>query len=82
LRAIVERVFQSWLSANRDSCAEHGLVNMHSLTSSAYFSRRFAERIALFNLIANEALVSLIGAVFGDEIHFHNTQLFFNPSAA
>lgn len=81
LRGIVERIFQQWLAANRSISIEQRLVNMHSLTSPAYFSKRFAERIALFNLIAGETLTAQIDAVFGPDIYFHNTQLFFNPLA-
>lgn len=79
LATIVERVFQQWLQANRTACIEQRLINMHSLTSPGYFVRRFAERIAFFNLIANERLVALARDLFGDDLYFHNTQLFFNP---
>jgi ectoine hydroxylase-related dioxygenase (phytanoyl-CoA dioxygenase family) len=81
LETTVDRVFEEWLAGNRAACIEHSMVNMHSLTSPRYFEGRAAERIAFFDAIAPRRLTELLDSLFGGGIHFHNTQLFFNPLA-
>jgi hypothetical protein len=79
LAATVDRISAQWLAENRDACIRQGMVNMHSLTSPRYFEGRAAERIAFFDAIAPRRLTGLLDDMFGGGIHFHNTQLFFNP---
>jgi hypothetical protein len=79
LAATANRIHGEWLADNRRACREHGLVNMHSLTSPRYFEGRAAERIAFFDAIAPLRLTGLLDRLFDDGIRFHNTQLFFNP---
>lgn len=79
LAKIVDRIFDQWLSENRANFIEHKLVNMHSLTSPRYFVGHAAERLSFFQTIASHRLTQLIDSMFGNEIYFHNTQLFFNP---
>jgi hypothetical protein len=81
LTAAADRIFAQWLAANRDACIRHGMVNMHALTDPRYFEGRDAERIAFFDAIAPRPLTDLLDGMFGGGIHFHDTQLFFNPAA-
>lgn len=76
----VDRIYKKWYSENAAAIFDNQLVNMHSLTSSEYFSEASERRVDFFNTIASEKLTQAIKNVFGPEIHFHNTQLFFNPS--
>ena len=79
LAKIVDRVYDQWLSENRVDFIEHRLVNMHALTSPRYFVDHEAERLLFFQTIASNGLTQLMNSMFGDDIYFHNTQLFFNP---
>lgn len=79
LTKIVDRVHRQWLNENRRSYIEQRLVNMHSLTSPHYYQQHSAERLQLFQLLASDRLTKLVASLFGDDIYFHNTQLFFNP---
>ncbi|GGF80269.1 phytanoyl-CoA dioxygenase family protein [Alteromonas lipolytica] len=76
----VERVYQKWLAENEAVIFDKKLVNMHSLTSREYFLDSPERRKAFFELIASAKLTGTIKTMFGADIHFHNTQLFFNPS--
>ncbi|NQZ23966.1 MAG: phytanoyl-CoA dioxygenase family protein [Colwellia sp.] len=75
----VNGVFDSWMSSNKSEIFEHQLVNMHSLTKQEYFTNTPDERVGFFNSISPLTLTNLIERMFGSEIYFHNTQLFFNP---
>jgi ectoine hydroxylase-related dioxygenase (phytanoyl-CoA dioxygenase family) len=79
LSAAVDRIHRQWLEQNRAEYVERQLVNMHSLTSRRYFDGDAAGRIAFFDSIAPANLTALIDRMFGNDIYFHNTQLFFNP---
>lgn len=79
LNELVDGVHAQWLEANREAFEQHGLINMHSLTQADYFADEPENRKLLFKAIAPAKLVELIDEVFEREIHFHNTQLFFNP---
>lgn len=81
LGSIVETVFRQWLSEHWSDYAERGLVNMHSLTHARYHADSDA-RIRFFELVAGGGVMSLVQAMFGAGIYFHNTQLFFNPRDA
>ena len=76
----VDSIFSSWMNKHKLDVFEQQLVNMHSLTSQEYFEHSKEERIKFFNSITPLKLVQLIESIFGEEIYFHNTQLFFNPS--
>lgn len=76
----VDRIYGRWAKDNAADIYQHRLVNMHSLTSAEYFEERPNERIAFFEAIASQKLTTLLTAMFGSGIYFHNTQLFFNPS--
>jgi ectoine hydroxylase-related dioxygenase (phytanoyl-CoA dioxygenase family) len=75
----VNGVFDSWMSDHKTEIFEHLLVNMHSLTKQEYFENIPEERVGFFNAITPLKLTNLIERMFGAEIYFHNTQLFFNP---
>jgi hypothetical protein len=75
----VNGVFDSWMSSNKSEIFEHQLVNMHSLTKQEYFENNPEERVSFFNSISPVKLINLLELLFGSEIYFHNTQLFFNP---
>lgn len=75
----VNSIYDSWMISNKSDVFEHQLVNMHSLTKQSYFENNSEERIAFFNSLSPEKLINLLDYMFGSEIYFHNTQLFFNP---
>ncbi len=79
IAAAVNTVFDRWFRRNQDEIKKYGMVNMHSLTHPDYFTDQSLSRIALFNAISPKQLVHAVNGIFGDEIYFHNTQLFFNP---
>ena len=76
----VDRIYQKWQSENEASIFDNKLVNMHSLTSPKYFQETPDQRTELFKTIASVKLTEILENMFGPDIHFHNTQLFFNPS--
>lgn len=76
----VDRIYKKWASENEAEIFNSKLVNMHSLTSLDYFEGLDQERIKFFESIASVKLTETIENMFGSDIHFHNTQLFFNPS--
>lgn len=53
---------------------------MHSLTLPEYFKDDPRRRVDFFNVISSKKLINAISEIFGQDLHFHNTQLFFNPS--
>ena len=75
----VNSVFNSWMCSNKSEIFDHQLVNMHSLTKKEYFENTPEERVNFFNSISPIKLINLLEGMFGSEIYFHNTQLFFNP---
>lgn len=79
LSKIVDRIHGQWLKENHSSYIEQRLVNMHSLTHPRYFEQHHAERLRFFQLLSAKQLTTLLADLFGEEIYFHNTQLFFNP---
>ena len=79
LNELVDDIHQRWLTKNATAFREHRLVNMHSLTHAEYFEDEPANRLRMFQAIAPTKLVELLDELFETEIHFHNTQLFFNP---
>ncbi len=76
----VDRIYKGWVSENEAEIFNNKLVNMHSLTSSEHFQGLPVERAMFFEVIASVKLTETIEKIFGAGIHFHNTQLFFNPS--
>ena len=76
----VNRIYRQWLSENEADIFNNKLVNMHSLTSPEYFQGASYQRVAFFKLIGSVKLTKALKSMFGSDIHFHNTQLFFNPS--
>jgi len=79
LTTIVDRIVDQWLSENLANVIKHQLVNMHSLTNPRYFESRKTERLLFFQTLAAKQLTKLLDDMFGGDIYFHNTQLFFNP---
>lgn len=79
LRTLIKPIYQQWVAENRQQPGYAQVVNMHSLTLPHYFQQHPAQRLALFNALAHPALIDKLGAVFGPDLYFHNTQLFFNP---
>ena len=82
LKQLVQPVYQQWLAENQHQPGFAQLVNIHSLTLPHYFQQQPAQRLALFNALAAPVLVNTLAALFGDDLYFHNTQLFFNPRDA
>ena len=76
----VDRIYSQWRKENEAEIFSSKLVNMHSLTSPEYFNNLDEERTKFFDAIASVKLTETIESMFGAEIYFHNTQLFFNPS--
>lgn len=74
----VDRIYHQWKVKNTDDIFNYKLVNMHSLTLSNYIEGE--SRVAFFNAISTYSLVTQLSALFGSDIYFHNTQLFFNPT--
>ena len=82
LRQLVQPVYRQWIAENQHQPGFAQLVNMHSLTLPHYSQQQPEQRLALFNALATDGLVHELAALFGDDLYFHNTQLFFNPCAA
>ncbi len=79
LSKIADRIHAQWMRENQADYSQRRLVNMHSLTSMRYFEGNKMERAHFFDSIASSMLTELIRGMFGNDIYFHNTQLFFNP---
>ncbi|WP_019142792.1 phytanoyl-CoA dioxygenase family protein [Noviherbaspirillum massiliense] len=79
LSAIVDRIHSQWVESTVDADRRQQ-VNMHSLTSPAYFRDDARGRIDFFERIAPPSLTATMEEMFGGGLYFHNTQLFFNPS--
>jgi ectoine hydroxylase-related dioxygenase (phytanoyl-CoA dioxygenase family) len=80
--AIGERVHGQWMDEHRDDARQRDLVNSTALTATRYFQPPFGEqRRSFFDLLACDALVGLVSEVFGDDLYFHGTQMFFKPIA-
>lgn len=78
LKQAVNRVHRQWQQANAEDLKKWQLVNMSGLTDPCYFDTPI-QRASFFSALAPTALVDLTTEVFGEGIHFHNSQLFFNP---
>ncbi len=79
LGKLVDPILEQWHEHNRQGYQFDGLLNMHSLSHPEYFDAQ-NERLQFFDAIANKTLVDAMESLFGPEISFHNTQVFFNPS--
>ena len=80
LVGIGDRVHEQWLDEHGDKARKHDLVNSTGLTGSRYFRPPFdAQRPVFFDALADDVLSNLLAAVFGDDLYFHGTQMFFNP---
>ena len=74
------RVHAQWLEEQGEEARRQDLVNSHSLTASRYFPSEFsAERAVFFDALADPVLSDLVTQVFGEQLYFHGTQMFFNP---
>lgn len=76
----VDPVYRKWAQDNSTEIYRNMLVNMHSLTLPEHFQDDPDQRVELFKAIAPSTLTEAIEHIFGPGIHFHNTQLFFNPT--
>ncbi len=77
---IGERVHAQWLAEQGDEARRLDLVNSTGLTASRYFRSPFgAQRPMFFDALADDRVWHLLTAVFGDDLYFHGTQMFFNP---
>jgi hypothetical protein len=80
LLAIGERVHAQWLQEHAEEARKHDLINSTGLTAIRYFQPPLdSERRIFFAALADKALWDLLTAVFGDDLYFHGTQMFFNP---
>lgn len=75
----VDRIYKQWLGKNKADVFNNKLVNMHSLTSSEYFQALPEQRVSFFTVLSDLKLTQALEEIFGADIYFHNTQLFFNP---
>ncbi|WP_027328737.1 phytanoyl-CoA dioxygenase family protein [Marinimicrobium agarilyticum] len=78
----VDPVYRKWAHGNNTEIYRNRLVNMHSLTLPEHFQDNPDQRVEFFEAIAPAKLTEAIEDIFGPGIHFHNTQLFFNPTNA
>ena len=76
----VDRIYKEWMNGRKAKIYSQMLVNMHSLTSLENYEGSAEERVKFFEVIASAKPTELLEDMFGSGIHFHNTQLFFNPS--
>ncbi|MEW6984504.1 phytanoyl-CoA dioxygenase family protein [Colwelliaceae bacterium 6471] len=76
----VDSVYQPWVEQNRTTIIAERLVNMHSLTHKRYFKNNLGQRVKFFETLTPLKLTEFVQRIFGDDIYFHNTQLFFSPS--
>ncbi|TKB45621.1 phytanoyl-CoA dioxygenase family protein [Thalassotalea mangrovi] len=84
LKAEVQRIHNCWLQMNREDYQKYAMINMHGLTDPVYFQGTDGKSDAkrrgeFFNLLAPLSLLTTMASVFGNDLYFHNTQLFFNP---
>lgn len=80
LVGIGERVHAQWVDENVEEARRRDLVNSTGLTATRYFRPPFGgERCTLFDTLADDVLSSLVAGIFGDDLYFHGTQMFFNP---
>jgi hypothetical protein len=77
---IGERVHAQWVEEQGEEARQLDVVNSTGLTATRYFRPPFgAQRSIFFDALADDALWHLLTAVFGDDLYFHGTQMFFNP---
>ena len=77
---IGERVHVQWLQEHAAEVRKRGLINSTGLTAARYFRPPFnSERRIFLDALADDALSNLVTAIFGDDLYFHGTQMFFNP---
>jgi len=79
LEGLVDPVYSQWIEQNSTEIFEQKLVNMHSLTKGENFQGQEGKRIDFFDAILPASLTELMTETFGEDIYFHNTQLFFDP---
>ncbi len=79
LAGLIDPIFRQWKKGACDEIREQKLANMHSLTHIKYFKHSKEDRIRFFNSLLPPKLTTLIDKIFGEDLYFHNTQLFFNP---
>jgi hypothetical protein len=80
LVGIGERVHAQWMQEHAEEARKHDLINSTGLTATQYFHSPFdSERRIFFDALADDALWDLLTALFGDDLYFHGTQMFFDP---
>jgi len=80
LVGIGERVHAQWMQEHAEEARKRDLINSTGLTATRYFHSPFdSERRIFFDALADAALWDLLTALFGDDLYFHGTQMFFNP---
>lgn len=77
-REAIHPIYRKWLSTAGENCRTN-FVNMSGLTHPKYFNNSI-ERISFFKILIENNIYSLLQKLFNEEILFHNTQLFFNPT--
>ncbi|WDE96875.1 phytanoyl-CoA dioxygenase family protein [Lentisphaera profundi] len=77
----IDPIYNNWRIENKSEITQEKLVNMHSLSDPKYFSKTPKSRIDFFNAICPRKLVNHLRMIFGEDIFFNNTQVFFNPDA-
>jgi ectoine hydroxylase-related dioxygenase (phytanoyl-CoA dioxygenase family) len=77
---IGERVHAEWLREQAQEARKDDPINSQGLTATRYFRPPFhAQRALFFDALAGDALYEILTGVFGDDLYFHGTQMFFNP---
>ena len=80
LVAIGERVHGQWMQEHAEEVRNRDLINSTGLSAARYFRPPFdRERRIFFDALADDALWNLLTALFGEDLYFHGTQMFFNP---
>ena len=80
ISSAVNPVFKKWFSENAKDISRQGLVNMHSLSHEKYYTELPSLRVQFFNTVCSKRFVKFLKSLFGENIFFNNTQLFFNPA--
>jgi ectoine hydroxylase-related dioxygenase (phytanoyl-CoA dioxygenase family) len=83
LRAISERILEQWRQSDPQTRAKagHDGTCMRHLNHRAYFAASRDGFAELMEAIADERVLAVASAIFGEEPLFRCTSLFFNPLA-
>lgn len=81
LKTICDRIFQAWINHSSDPEKFANFTNMAFLTEPCYFIDYPQELTVLLNAIAHPKILSILAQIIDQDLIFHNTQYFFNPTS-